>query len=157
MSSSEPQKRAQLYGIGIGQGLLIILHEWSGCIGGCCAVQAIASGMWVCCGGGACQSAQQAEYMPLALVCTTHRPSMHPQYKTEGSLFLHFEVLRVALRNSKTLFLHISHTHLQSRPKKCYFHSPLEPFLSNYDIICRKLKHVPIHSIVRKRTKMKAK
>ena len=114
MSSSEPQKRAQLYGIGIGQGLLIISHEWSGgWIGGCCAVQAIASGMWVCCGGGACQSAQQAEYMPLALACTTHHPSMHPQYKTEGSLFY---ILKCSEWHNVTLRLcsFISHTQIYS-------------------------------------------
>ena len=35
-------------GIGRGQGLVIILRAWSGCIGGWCAVQASAGGMCDC-------------------------------------------------------------------------------------------------------------
>ena len=33
---------------------------------------------------------------------------------------------------------------------------PIGNFLTNYDVICKRLKHVLIHSIVRKRKKMRA-
>ena len=36
--SIEPRKRAQLYGMGTGQRLVIIFHAWSGCVGGLCLV-----------------------------------------------------------------------------------------------------------------------
>ena len=45
--SSEPGKRAQFYGIGRGQGLLIIAEN-IGHLGGWCAEKASASGIWDC-------------------------------------------------------------------------------------------------------------
>ena len=83
------------------------------------------------------------------------------------------------LSDSNTLFLRILPTYLinrnflfglpfkKSRPMKCYFSSPLEPFLTHYDITKRKLYtfffvcvlfisfslYFLVYSIVQKRTK----
>ena len=44
-SSREPRKRAQLLDIARGQGLVIILRAWSGCVGRCSEVPAGAIGV----------------------------------------------------------------------------------------------------------------